>query len=363
MDGKNDLFGWLVPDMDQDGDHDITDFLIYDDLVLSDDETAEHDTLDEDEDSFDEDFDSDFGINFDNDLNADQSSISEDDSDPFMCLEEEPDGDKVEDQKYQRELSKRYIAQRQNKARNIVRATQIGRYEPYDGELPAAQFVAENNCIASRYLSFFYHHFYLICSAVSDHFDLPFPIPAELNASKYQFLTLFRELAEDDLDRAMHIWDWCLDTFQPYLNYIEYKRDLTSDILSDKDYLPDQFPETVIKYMESHPEFVDKVIVNGVDLWRPIDLLIIIALERGNITLAKRIFGSFLLNKNTDIHSKILVISGLADNSRYYKNTEPLKLFQEHLFPMLYEQTDTRIKNKIPKWKKEIEERLKQNNW
>ena len=35
--GNNDLFDW-IPDMDRDGDMDLMDFMLYDDLVLSDDE-------------------------------------------------------------------------------------------------------------------------------------------------------------------------------------------------------------------------------------------------------------------------------------------------------------------------------------
>ena len=53
MDGKDDLFGW-VPDMDRDGDHDLLDFMIYDDVFLNDEE--EHDTLNDDFYDDDEDF-------------------------------------------------------------------------------------------------------------------------------------------------------------------------------------------------------------------------------------------------------------------------------------------------------------------
>ena len=276
--------------------------------------------------------------------------------DPFLCLDEEPNGDKIEDQKYQRELSKRYIALRQKKAKNIVRAVQLGKYDPMVGELKAAKFIAEDQCVASRYLTF--QESFLLSTAISDHFDLPFSVPAELDSLKYHFSTLFPELAENDLEQAMEIWDWCLDTFQPYLEYTDYKSNLTSGILIDSDHLPNEFPDAVVDYMVKHPAFIDKLIGNGVDIWHPVDEFIIVALERGNLALAKKIFSSYLQNQNSDIHCKILVISGLVDNNCYYKNMALLERFREHLFPMVCELTDPRIKNKIRGWEQEMEDRI-----
>ena len=139
MDGNDGLFGW-VPDMDHDGDHDLMDFMHYDDLVLSDDESDTHTYFDDSsDDNFEDDLDEDSDDIFEDDVNEDipqktDSFINgikfrikfEENSDapyPYISLEEEPGGDKIEDQKYQRELSKRYIAQRQNKAANMSRMT------------------------------------------------------------------------------------------------------------------------------------------------------------------------------------------------------------------------------------------------
>ena len=224
--------------------------------------------------------------------------------------------------------------------------------------LPIARLIAENKCEASKYLSF--DGWYLFSTAISDHFNLPFVVPAELDRRKYSFSTLFEELAENNLDQVMEIWNWCLDTFQPYLDYSKEESELTSSILYClNNALADEFLKTVIKYMKDHAGFVEKVVLNGINLDSPIDLLIVVALGQEKIALAKEIFESILHNKNTDIHNKIKIISGLANGSCYYQNVTPLKLFREHLFPMVRELTDPRIRNKIRIWEKEMEERIR----
>ncbi len=236
----------------------------------------------------------------------------------------------------------------------------FGKYEPYSKkDYDLLKFIADNQCVASRYLT--RREFYLLSSAISDHFDLPFAIPAELDCVKYHFQTLFQELAENDLDQTFQIWEWCLDTFQPYWNFTDHGHDLTSGIFHDKDNLPDEFLEFTVKYMETHPDFVDKVILNGIDIWRGVSDLILIALERENIALAKRIFESLLVNKATDIHNKILVISALTDDYKYYEAPSLLEQFRKDLFPLVREQTDPRIKNKIKKWEKKMSEWLGAN--
>ena len=59
----------------------------------------------------------------------------------------------------------------------------------------------------------------------------------------------------------MKIWDWCLDTFQPYLGYAENKNDLTHAILRDIGHFPEDFPAAIVSYMEEHPRFIEKLIL------------------------------------------------------------------------------------------------------
>ena len=273
-----------------------------------------------------------------------------------LLLKELPDGLKIEDQNYQRELSKQYISLRHKKAEYIVKAAELGQYDPPEEEWKAAKFIAEDKCVASRYLSF--KNSFMLCSAISDYFDLPFFVLAESDGPIFSFPETILDLGIVDSKQAMKIWDWCLDTFQPYLEYVDDddKCTLTSDILNADFLMTNKFLEAVIDYMEEHPAFVEKLILNGIGLSYSVDDLIIIALERGNYDLARKILESLLHNQNLDTPQKVLMISKLMKNKRLYRMSTSVELFREHLFPVLCEQTDSQISCNLLDWQKELEE-------
>lgn len=230
--GDDDLFDF-VPDIDGDGDHDLLDFLIMDDILQEEERETEGDgdfDPDEDEEDFDEDDE--------NDENDENDEFDDDKSDEEDFDDEESDEDSLEvltadspsisaetdvvksEQSVQDSLNKKYIEQRRANALANLNEQKRGTFYGSHEELVRSNFVAFNKCEAAKYLVIGGGYF-LYTAAVSDHYELPFVVPAQFDTEKMTFETLLVDLVEDDPDYAMEIWDWCLDTFQPYLDYAE----------------------------------------------------------------------------------------------------------------------------------------------
>jgi len=219
-------------------------------------------------------------------------------------------------------------------------------------EIARYTFIVEGEALASRYLT--PDGVYLYAQAIKDHFKLPFDIPDEKDEKATYFETLLQDLVEDDAGYAIKIWEWCLDTFMPHIQYVGYKNELIHGILLDLSNFIEEFPNHIVKYMIEKPVFVEKIISQCTDsLWGIADF-VTLAIKAGSIDIAIAIMKNAFANPCTDIHDKVRFVEDCINECSNWDELETMELFKEFVFPIVYQETDVRIKNKISRWEQSI---------
>lgn len=348
-----------IPDMDLDGDRDLQDYWLYQDQLrrtneerapAEDDEDDDRwrDDPDDDDEDLDidpDDYDSaeeyiealedaifdkrmaasvrgfrtsaagDFDDDEDDGLFDDPDDDDDDDDDvyidPYVDEPREVMPEREKNGEEDGEGSEQYIRYRKAAAANALESAAKGEFYGIATKLVACRFIAESNALAAQYLTV--NGTYLYAQAIKDHFKLPFDIPDEKDKAKTNFGSLLLFLAEDNVPNAIKIWEWCLDTFQPYMRYADNGSDITSSVLlSLRDY-PDEFPAAIIKRMAASPSFAEKLITNCVGYLRSVVDLVLTAFECGHTETAKKIMECALANPASDITDKIEYIESCID--------------------------------------------------
>ena len=247
-----------------------------------------------------------------------------------------------------------YIQIRKNNAKNELKRAEKGEFYGEEEELVRYKFIATSKSIAARYLTT--EGVYLYAQAIKDHFKLPFEIADEKDEIETYFETLLQDLVEDNAEYAMEIWEWCIDTFLPYIQYADYKNDLTHSILLDINNFIDEFPSIIVDYMVNNPDFIEKLILGCTDSLWCIEDFVVLALKGEHTKTAIDIMRCAFSNPHTSIGDKARFISSCIDECSNWDEVETIELFREYIFPITFNETDVRIKNKIPRWQNAMTE-------
>ena len=78
------------------------------------------------------------------------------------------------------------------------------------------------------------------------------------------------------------------------------------------------------------------------------------AFECGHTETAKKIMECALANPASDVTDKIEYIESCIDKCLREDGLEPAELFLTHVFPIVFDESDVRIKNRIAKWRKSL---------
>ncbi len=372
----NDLFD-NFPDMDLDGDRDLTDALLLEDILIEEERLTtggsaharSFDVLPDDE----EDILMEYGIDREDYLTREDyleavheakygwRALAEDGTefnlDPEDFETEEEYQEALENAKESKKsgFNATIIARRNDALRDLRNAA---RGDTWHIDVPRCRFILKDGSIASRYLTV--DGKYLYAQAIKDHFKLPFEIPDEYDSIQTSFEELLRHLAENDLEKAMVIWEWCLDTFMPYIEYGEHHNDLTSHILLDLNEFVEEFPAHIVNYMVRKPAFIEKLILRCTDSLWAIDEFVLIAIKERQFHIAKKIMECAFACPQSKISDKAGYIDSCIEEASNWDEAETMWAFIKYVFPVVFNETDVRIKNKIPHWQKEMREYIKE---
>jgi len=234
------------------------------------------------------------------------------------------------------------------------------KIKTFDPEFDTAEekarylFIVKGEVTAAKYLTV--DGVYLYAQAIKDHFKLPFDIPDEKDEIATHFETLLQDLVEDNPKQGIKIWEWCIDTFMPYIQYAGYKEELIHGILLDMGNFIDEFPTYIVEHMIENPAFIEKTILQCTDsLWGIADF-VTIALKAGRADIALTIMQYAFANPHTDVHDKVRFVEDCINECSNWEELETMESFKEHIFPIVYQETDVRIKNKVSRWEKSIED-------
>lgn len=247
-----------------------------------------------------------------------------------------------------------YIQIRKNNAKIELKRADQGEFYGEEKELERCKFIVTSKSIAARYLTT--EGVYLYAQAIKDHFKLPFEIADEKDEIETYFETLLQDLVEDNAEYAMEIWEWCIDTFLPYIQYADYKNDLTHGILLDIGNFIEEFPSIIVAHMIENPTFIEKLILGCTDSLWCIEDFVVLSLKGGHVEIAKKIMECAFSNSNSDIGDKARFVKSCIDECSNWEELETMELFQKHIFPIVFNESDVRIKNKIPRWQKDMRE-------
>ena len=224
----------------------------------------------------------------------------------------------------------------------------------YGVDIPRCKFILKDESLAARYLTI--DGVFLYAQAIKDNFPLPFDVQDEYDERIMSFETLLQDLAEDSLEDAMNVWNWCLNTFMPYIQYVDYQSELTHSILLDLNNFIDEFPPYIVEYMHRNPDFIENLIMRCIDTPWSVDDLTVIALKADFFDTAKRIMECSFACKDVNVTDKARFIKSTIEACMNWEEVETIEAFREHVFPLVYCENDVRIKNKISRWEKQIAE-------
>lgn len=222
----------------------------------------------------------------------------------------------------------------------------------YHKEIPdRCRFIVESST-ATRYLNVFGDYLYV--QAVKDHFALPFDIPEERKEQKIYFPNLIQELAEHDGAFALKVWHWCLEMFLPYIRYAKDPCEITDRTLLVVDYV-EGFLGKISAYMDQTPTFMELLLLGYIGTPYNIPDMTVNAIQSGRIETAKKMVALCLKNQNFSIQTKVDLINSSIDSCSNGDEAETMDLFRIHVFPVIFNESDVRIKNKIARWQKEMD--------
>lgn len=382
----DDDFFDLFPDMDMDGDHDIVDFFICDEIDAEiQREIDESDAAFSSSSLFTEDRDIDYDSDIDPyDFDTEEEyleAVAEEnesaiDFDDYETLDEDEDPDEKYDSvslplsfsievsypgKEQLEKIKEtnYPNKRTYDAAYALCEIEYG--DPYiptgstkEAEAERHKFVLSQSCVAARYLTIY--DGFIFVQAVKDHFHLPIDVPDEDEEVNNNFQDFLMELAEEDVGLALDAWVWCVKEFGAYQIYMQDKWSIYNGILSSLDDYPDEFNETLIDRLESDSEFRMGLLCDCPDMPYSVDELITHALTTNREKAAQVIF--IAVTKNPKVKSKWKedLLNRIISQCSNWEELETMELFQKKILPIAEKLDDKRIQRVLPKMVKKVED-------
>lgn len=330
FDDDGDIFD-LFPDLNQDGDSDLFDAMLLDDLTSPDGDDTPFPFEDEEDD---------YGL----DTDGDAPLYEEEACAPLTVTLTVSVGEDAPVQK-PTPRTRREVA------------AMIAQETPHLGNtkelLERARFITADEVCAARYLTV--SGDYLYAQAVKEHFSLPFSLPDEEHKIITPFDELLRALACVDIPLAMTVWEWCLDTFLPYHRYACYQGALTDAILLCFTDFSDEFVSGILDYSVLHPSFIKKLLMHCQKPPHFTEELVVGMLARGEIELAKTIMSLAFFHREANAYDKICTVGLTIERCHTERTCDALALFCEHLFPLVLQEEDARVRAMIPTWQKNME--------
>lgn len=223
------------------------------------------------------------------------------------------------------------------------------------------QFIIDNadKITAANYLS--YEGGFLYAQAIKDNFQLPVSLPDEDEYREYELSDTLCKIAKRNVALSFEVWEWALNTFLPYTQYADGSlTELTSDVIDDLYSFPENYRTELARYMNQHPDFMEKVLNSKAEMSGNLDALIAAALKDGLMDLAFTLFKSGLAQAGDD-WKKINELTG--DTISWCKNYDELEsaeYFKLNMLPLVKAINIGMVQDEIDEWEKGLDEYISQ---
>ena len=241
---------------------------------------------------------------------------------------------------------------------------EIEHGEPYipsgttkEAEAKRHKFVLSQSCIAARYLT--RYDGFIFVQAVKDNFRLPIDVPDEDDEVKNFFPDFFMELAEEDVNLAIDVWAWCIQEFGAYPMYMDNAWTLYNHILSSLDDYPDEFRDCLINRLGSDQKFRNGLLSDCPDAPYCVPELIVRALTTNREKVAQVIFIAAMKNIKAKSKWKEDLLESIISECSNWEELESMEAVQKYILPIAEKIDDKRIQRVLPKMVKEIEDYIR----
>lgn len=328
-------------DMDLDGDIDIEDAILYDEMIETDiKHKNQHSDLDNDGEDIIDDNETEDEINDDGNIQSNTSKIKSISTSFRIKVEQKGFSTSIEDRK-------------QSARRKLSDIKRYGERLYSDIEKRRCIFVLEDESLASNYCDT--ECGFLFLEAIKDNLNIPneFYDFYQLNQSVMDFMP---KLADYDMDIAIQVWAWLVKEFAPFkeidadgvesitiytLGYIE----------SD---MPKGFREKAYKYIVQHQVFFANVVKSLSIVIYDYNEFLYIAILNHDISFLNCLIDALLANKQIKLSCVFDVFEEVKENCLNYKNLYCIDIFSENIIPKLESLDNYILNKKIGKWKREI---------
>ena len=226
-----------------------------------------------------------------------------------------------------------------------------------EAEAKRHKFVLSQNCIAARYLT--RYDGFIFVQAVKDNFRLPIDVPNEDDEVKNYFPDFFMEVAEEDVNLALDIWVWCIKEFGGYQLYMDNAWTLYNQIMSSLDDYPEEFKDCLINRLGSDQNFRKGLLSECPDTPYCVPELIVRALTTNREKVAQVIFIAAMKNSKAKSKWKEELLESVISECSNWEELESMESVQKYILPIAEKIDDKRIQRVLPKMVKEIEDYIR----
>lgn len=200
---------------------------------------------------------------------------------------------------------------------------------------------------------------FLYAQAIKDRFALPVCLPDEDERRECEFSNALCKIARRNAVLSFEVWEWSLMTFLPYAQYADEScAELTSAVLDQLYSFPKSYKTELVRYMKTHPDFMEMVVAEGVEPSDNLGSLIAAALHDGLAETAVALFQRGL--KQAD--GKRERVAGLVSDTVYCcKDRNELKAaesFKRNILPIIRTMDIKLTRSELEEWERALDEHI-----
>ena len=228
-------------------------------------------------------------------------------------------------------------------------------------EKDCCKFIVEkaDTVPAANYLS--HEAGFLYSQAIKDNFKLPISLPDEDETREFEFYQAICKIAKKDVPLSFEVWSWALEQFLPYAKYDGCAQaDLTSGVISELYSFPDNYMVDLVRYMDKHPDFRQKIADGGNEATHDYANLIVTAIRENLHTTAAAIFGTCLKLAQGQWKAINSLTESTISWCKNYEEVESIEFFRDNLFPLVKAIEIGMVQDEIEGWENEIAEYIDQ---
>ncbi|MDO4343351.1 MAG: hypothetical protein Q4C50_00975 [Eubacteriales bacterium] len=223
------------------------------------------------------------------------------------------------------------------------------------------QFIIDNadKITAANYLS--NEGGFLYAQAIKDNFQLPVSLPDEDEYREYELSNTLCKIAKRNIALSFEVWQWALTTFLPYIQYADGSlSELTSSVIDDLYNFPENYRTELARYMDKHPDFMEKVVDAKAEMPSNLNALIAAALQDGLMNTALALFRRGLVQAGDDWKKINRLADGIISRCKNYNELESAEYFKLHMLPLIKAINIGMVQDEIGEWEKGLNDYISQ---